>query len=167
MRLAFALGLLAALLVAVLPATAAAITVENRLVFTRPDGTEVAYPSRVRVWCGPWEQDVPVRAIHVQVGVRGEPYWRMSAVVADVNRRRVVELPHSFVFDQPTGALLFAVDGTNELSSAEEEAAGRIVFRRARCGRRLSVRFRVAATLGSEFSDGQPVRVRGTFTALK
>lgn len=165
MRLA--LALLAALLGAALPETAAAITVENRLTFTRPDGTEVAYPSRVRVWCGPWEPDVPVRAIHVQVGVRGEPYWRMSAVVADVNRERVVELPHSFVWDQPTGALLFAVDGTNELSSAEEEAAGRIVFRRARCGRRLSVRFRVTATLGSEFSDGQPLRVRGTFTAFK
>lgn len=161
------LALLAALLGAAIPATAAAVTVENRLVFTRPDGTEVAYPSRVRVWCGPWERDVPVRAIHVQVGVRGKPYWRMSAVVADVNRRRVVELPHSLVFDQPTGALLFAVDGTNELSSAEEEAAGRIVFRRARCGRRLSVRFRVTATLGSEYSDGQPLRVRGTFTAFK
>jgi hypothetical protein len=165
MRLALALALLAALLGAA--PTAAAITVENRLTFTRPDGTEVAYPSRVRVWCGPWERDVPVRAIHVRVGVRGKPYWRISAVVTDVNRERVVQLPHSFVFDQPTGALLFAVDGTNELSSAEEEAAGRIVFRRARCGRRLSVRFRVTGTLGSEFSDGEPLRVRGSFTAFK
>src|SRR4051812_19485534 len=117
------------------PAAAAAITVDDRLVFTRPDGTEVAFPSKVRVWCGPWEPGVPVRAIHVVVGVPGKPSWRLDAVVADVNRRRVVALPHSFVFDKPTGALLFAAEGGNELSSAEEEASGRIVFRKARCGR--------------------------------
>jgi hypothetical protein len=157
----------AALAAAASPAAAETITVDNRLVFTRPDGTEVVYPSKVRVWCGAWEPDVPVRAIHVQVGIRGKPYWRLSAVVADVNRRRVVTLPHDFVFDKPTGAQLFAVDGTNELSSAEEEAAGRIVFRRARCGPRLGIRFRIRATLGSEFFDGAPLRVRGTFAASR
>jgi hypothetical protein len=161
-----AVGVVLALLGPVAPA-ADAITVENGLVFTRPDGTRVDYPSRVRVWCGPWEPDVPVRSLHVQVGVRGGPYWRLSAVVADVTRRPVIRLPHSFVFDRPTGALLFATDGTNELSSAEEEAAGRLVFRRARCGPRMAVRVRVRATLGSEFSDGAPLLVRGTFTAAK
>jgi hypothetical protein len=163
----FALAFVVGLLAAAPAASAAGITVDDRLVFTRPDGTEVAYPGAVRVWCGPWEPDVAVPAIHVQVGARGKPYWRLSAVVADVNRRRVVTLPHEFVFDKPTGALLFAVDGTNELSSAEEEASGRIVFRRARCGRHLRIRFRVRATLGSEFSDGQPLHVRGTFAASR
>ncbi len=161
------LALVAAALAAAQPAASAGITVDDGLVFTRPDGTEVAYPSTVRVWCGPWEPGVPVRAIHVQVGVRGKPYWRLSAVVADVNRRRVVTLPHSFVFDKPTGALLFATDGTNELSSAEEEASGRLVFRKARGGPRLGIRVRVRATLGSEFSDGEELRVRGTFAASR
>ena len=165
MRSALAAVALAA--AAVQPAAAEAITVDNGVRFTRPDGSAVTYPSRVRVWCGPWEPDVAVPAIHVQVGARGTPYWRLSAVVADVNRRRVVRLPHSFVFDKPTGALLFAVDGTNELSSAEEEASGRIVFRKARCGRHLRIRFRVRATLGSEFFDGQPLHVRGTFAASR
>jgi hypothetical protein len=150
------------------PAAADAITVDNRLAFTRPDGSAVTYPSRVRVWCGPWEPDVPVRAIHVQVGVLGKPpYWRLSAVPGDVTRRRVVRLPHFFVWDEPSEALLFAVDGENELSSAEEEASGSITFRRARCGRHLRIRFRVDATLGSEFFEGDELRVRGTFAASK
>jgi hypothetical protein len=149
------------------PAAAEAITVDNRIAFTRPDGSAVTYPSRVRVWCGPWEPDVRVRAIHVQVGVPGKLYWRLSAVPRDVTRRPVVRLPHSFVFDEPTGAQLFAVDGENELSSAEEEATGSITFRKARCGRHLRIRFRIRATLGSEFFDGAPLQVRGTFAAAK
>ena len=52
----------------------------------------------------------------------------VDAVVADVRRHPVVRFPHSFVFDEPTGAELFAVDRENELSSAEEEARGRITF---------------------------------------
>jgi hypothetical protein len=61
--------------------------------------------------------------------------------------------------------LLFATDGQNEVSSAEEEASGRIRFDRARCGRRLAVRFRIRAVLGSELFDGEPVSVRGSFSA--
>jgi hypothetical protein len=154
-------------LLGILAPPAGAITVDNGLVFLRPDGSEIAYPGAVRVWCGPWEADVPVRTLHVRVGTRGRPFWRMSAVLADVRRDPVVRFPHTFVFDRPSDALLFAVDGTNELSSAEEEASGRMTFRRARCGARLRVRFRVDARLGSEFSDGEPVRVRGTFAASK
>ena len=150
------------------PAAAAhaAIDVDDQLTLTRADGDEVEFPARVRVWCGRWEPDVEARALHVRIGRPGKgAFWWLRAVVADVRREPVVRLPHSFVFDRPTGAQLFAVDGTNELSSAEEEASGRIVFRRARCGRRLAVRVRVDATLGSELSDGEPLTVTGSFAA--
>jgi hypothetical protein len=145
----------------------AEMAMENSLVFSRPDGSVVAFPTAVRVWCGRWERDVPVRSLHVEVGSRDdhEPFWSLRAVLADVRRRPVVRLPHSFVWNKPSGADLFAVDGTNELSSAEEEANGRIVFRKARCGRRLDVRFRVRGTLGSEFFDGPKLAVRGRFAA--
>jgi hypothetical protein len=105
-----------------------------------------------------------VRTLHVRAGSPDGPFWHLSAVVADVRRRPVVRFPHSFIFDKPTGALLFAADGTNELSSAEDEASGRITFSRVRCGRRLAVRFRVRAVLGSEIS-GDPLTVRGAFSA--
>ena len=109
---------------------------------------------------------MPVRTLHVRAGVSGGPFWHLRAVVADVRRRPVVRFPHDFIFDKPNGALLFAVDGSNELSSAEEEASGRISFSRVRCGRRMAVRFRVRATLGSEVS-GDPLTVRGSFSASK
>jgi len=149
------------------PAAANAdLKLANTLVFTRPDGSTVVFPDRVRVWCGRWERDVPVRTLHVQVGGRrGGAFWQLQAVVADVRRHPVVELPHTFVWNRPSRAQLFAVDATNELSSSEEEASGRIVFSRVRCGRRLAVRLHMRGVLGSEFFGGAPLSVRGTFSA--
>jgi len=142
----------------------AGVHVRDRLVFTHQDGTRASFPREVRVWCGPWEPDVRVRSIHVLVG-RGPASWLMTAVLADVRRDPVVRFPNDFVFDAPRGALLFVAAGGNEASSAEEEASGTLHFRRARCGAHPRVAFTVDATLGSEFSDGGTVRVRGSFRA--
>jgi hypothetical protein len=148
------------------PAAPAGITVDDRLTFTRPDGSAVAFPSKVRVWCGRWERDVPVRALHVRVGGR-HGRWELRAVVADVRRDPVVDLPHFFVWNEPSEADLFATDRDNELSTAQEEASGRITFRRVRCGRRLAVRFRMDGVLGSEFFEGDEWTVRGSFSARR
>ena len=43
----------------------AALRVSDGLTFTRPDGSRVDPARDVRVWCGPWEPDVPVRTGHV------------------------------------------------------------------------------------------------------
>ncbi len=165
-RLAF--GLLVAVAtssVTAAPAASPELRIADDVVLTRSDGTAIPVKQTVRVWCGPWEDDVRKPSIHVRAGARGA-LWTMSAVVADVRRKPVVRFPHSFVFDKPTGAQLFAADAKNEASSAEEESSGRITFTRARCGRTtLDVRFKVDATLGSEFSDGTPVTIRGTFSA--
>ena len=142
------------------------LRVENRLAFTRPDGSAVAFPPKLRVWCGRWEPDVPPRSQHVLAGGR-HGRWQLRAVVADVRRDPVVELPHSFVFDDPSDAELFATDGDNELSTLEEEASGRIVFDRVRCGRRLAVRFHIDGLLGSEFFEGDEWIVRGSFSARR
>jgi hypothetical protein len=148
------------------PAAPAQIIVDNRLTFTRPDGSAIVFPPRVRVWCGRWEPGVSERALHVRVGGR-RGGWQLRAVVADVRRDPVVDLPHSFVWRDPSEAQLFATDLDNELSTAEEEASGRITFGRARCGRRLVVRVRIDAVLGSEFFEGDEWRVRGSFSARR
>ena len=144
-------------------ATAAPPKVEGALTFTRPDGTRLAFGEQIRIWCGRWEPDVPVRAIHVLAGnQRRGRFWLLSAVLADVKQPATVQLPNSFTSTKPEGALLFAVDrGENELSSAVEEAHGTIVFKRAGCRPKPHVTFNVDATLGSEFFDGDPVRVEG------
>ena len=146
---------------------AAGIRVASTVALTRPDGSELRLAQSLRVWCGPWASDVPRRSLHVRAGARGGPFWQLDAVVADVREHPVVRFPHSFVFDRPTGAQLFAVDGDNEASSAEEEASGRITFTRVRCGRRLAVRFRVDAVLGSELFGGEALTMRGSFRASK
>ena len=148
------------------PAAAADLRVVNELSFTRPDGTAVAFPPKLRVSCGPWDDQVPRRTLHVVVGGR-HGVWRMDALVADVRRDPVVDVPHSFVDTDPSEAMLFAAAGGNELSTAEEEASGRITFTRVRCGRRLAVRFRVDAVLGSEFFEGDEWTVRGSFSARR
>ena len=147
--------------------SAADLRVTSTVAFTRADGSAVGFAQNLRVWCGPWERDVPRRTLHIRAGARAGPRWQLNAVVADVRRRPVVRFPHSFVFDEPTGAQLFAVVGDNEVSSSEEEASGRISFGRVRCGRRLAVRFRVRAVLGSELFGGEALTMRGSFRASK
>jgi hypothetical protein len=166
-RVALLAGLVAAGLLAGASPAAAGMHVRDRLVFTSPDGARAAFAPDVRVWCGRWESDVPVRSIHVWVGDRASAHWELHAVVADVRRHRVVRLPNSFVFDHPRGALLFATDRGNEVNSDTEESTGQIRFGRVRCGRRLRVAFRVRGRLGSELSDGATVAVSGSFLASK
>jgi hypothetical protein len=146
------------------PAASPDLRIANEIVLTRADGTAIPVKQTFRVWCGPWERDVPKPSVHVQAGARGE-LWTMSAVVADVRRRPVVRFPHSFIFDKPTGARLFAGDGRNEASTSTQKSSGRITFSRVRCGKRPDVRFEVAAVIGSELFDGTPVAMRGSFSA--
>ena len=128
------------------------------------DGTAVAVEQTIRVWCGPWASDVRKPSIHVRAGTRSG-LWTMSAVLADVRRRPVVRFPHSFVFDKPTRAQLFAADGRNEASTAEEESSGRITFTRRSLRLAPGHPLRVDGVMGSEFSDGTPIAIRGTFSA--
>jgi hypothetical protein len=148
---------------------AAELRVRDRLTFTQPDGTPVAFGPEIRVWCGPWASDVPVPSIHVQIGTRAGArspvLWELHAVVAHVKRRPVVRLPRSFIWNRPKGALLFATDGRNEVNSDQDDSTGSIRFRRVSCGRRLRIAFRFDGRLGSEFSDGVPLTVRGSFRA--
>ena len=162
------LPVIALLALAAWPNVAAAdLRVASTVALAGADGSAIPIAQNLRVWCGPWARDVPRRTLHIRAGAREGPFWQLDAVVADVRRRPVVLFPHSFVFDRPTGAQLFAVDGDNEASSAEEEASGWISFRRVRCGRRLAVRFRVRAVLGSELFGGEALTMRGSFRASK
>jgi hypothetical protein len=144
---------------------AAGLRVRDLLTWSHPDGTPVAFPPDLRVWCGRWEPEVKVPSIHVRVGSRTAPRWELSAVLADVKRHPVVRLPHSFVFDHPTGAQFFATNGRNEVNSDTEESSGRIRFQRVSCGKRLRIAFTFSGRVGSEFGDGEPLLVRGSFSA--
>ena len=149
----------------------------NTTHFTREDGSVARFPSLVRAWCGPFDEDnADTDAIHLLAGARptgaasAEPFWIVSGVRADVERDRSTSLPNDFVYSKPRGASFFALDDAqhqhNELSSASDRAAGVIRIRLSGCkrGDDVEVTFDDVA-LGSEFGDGTSVSVNGTVMA--
>jgi hypothetical protein len=147
------------LLLALATPAAAGLRVRDNL-----DWKGAGFPGKITLRCGPWSAEANEQSIHVRVGTRSR-HWELSAVLADINERPTVRFPHSFVFDEPEGAQLFAATPLHEVSSAEEEARGRITFTKARCGERMRLAFSIDAKLGSEYSDGRALRVKGTFRA--
>lgn len=140
----------------------------NALVFERADGSRIQFAGEPRVWCGAWEPgNVPDRAVHVLAGDfrNGGPVWQLQAVVDDAQPGRPLTFPNSFVWDQPRGAAIFVLDEPNELSTQTGDSDGSITFSELDCGSGGEVRFTIDATIGSEFGDGPPVRVTGSFAA--
>jgi hypothetical protein len=141
---------------------------ENELVFTRANGSAVTFPAGAKsvAWCGPWdaELDLEMPTLHIFFGTpQPAAYWSLSAVRADVRIGQPLAFPNSFVFNQPRNASLFVLDPPNEVSSAEGGSSGSITFEELNCALGGQVRFTIDAMLGSEFSDGAPIRVQGSF----
>ena len=135
---------------------------EAGLVFKRADGSAIRFAGTPRVWCGPWETDVARPSVHVAVG-SVKHRWHLSAVRRDLTIGRRIRFPNDFVWNRPRGALLFVADGANEASTAEEESSGSMEFSRLTCRRGGVVAFSIQGSLGSEYSDGESVRVSGTY----
>jgi hypothetical protein len=140
---------------------------------TRADGATADFPTSVRAWCGPFDEDnADTEAVHVMVGERTlqSRFWQLDAVRADVERDAVTMLPNSFVFTEPRGATLFAYDTTprrNELSSAEEESSGAIRVELTGCepGETVRVTFD-GVVLSSELHDLGSLSFEGEVVAV-
>ena len=141
--------------------------------FTRTDGSILTFPQTVRAWCGPYDdENRNTEAVHVLAGElpRGESpaaFFMVRAVRADVHA--VTTLPNDFVYTEPEGADLFALDAerrNNELSSATEESKGAIQVELDGCdpGDNVRVTFE-DVVLGSEYHDLPTVSVEGSVVA--
>jgi hypothetical protein len=137
----------------------------NELVFTRPDGSQIAFGGSVAITCEPATASLPP-VLRVRGGQRTpggrRPFWILEVARADLNHKHTFRFPRDDVAGYP---ILFALDADrhNELSSSDEEARGRLVFSKATCDD--GVRFRLEAHLGSEFLDQPGIDVRGRFTS--
>jgi hypothetical protein len=145
--------------------------VDNQLVFSGADGRAIQFPqeSQLRVWCGPFDGDTaPAPALHIaQAGPREEdPAWMLDAVLADVKPGLPLTFPNSFPFNSPQGARLFAHDGNNEASTAEEGSSGSLTFHQVSCDVGGTVELTLDAVLGSEVGDGAPITAKGTFRGV-
>jgi hypothetical protein len=161
MRRASVIGLVCALTAATGLAAGA-----SSLNFRRAGGSAIVFTGKLYAWCGPWEPDVKVPAVHVLlVPPAHGSYWLLSGVLRDVRRQARVRFPVGFTWNRPKGAELFVYDRPtkNEASSETEEANGAITFSKVSCVRGRGVEIRASGVLGSEFSDGKPIRVNGTF----
>jgi hypothetical protein len=126
------------------------------LVFRRPDGSAITLPKTVRTWC---DGD----GLHaVGFGTIRQSHWQLG--IARKNVRSGLVLPYSW--KRPNGIELFVFDGKtkNEASEGAEGSHGRVALRHASCGRGARVVVDVSGVLASEFFDGTPVRVSGTFS---
>lgn len=153
------------------PTSPASETVENNLVFERPDGGIVQFTGDVLVWCGPWEgEEVPAQALHILVGSlsrgdRSAGFWWLRAVVEDVAGGTARSFPNSFVWNEPKDVEVFIVDPPNELTTSLDGSSGAITFSEVQCTEGGTVEFEIDAVIASEFADGPSVHVSGTFRA--
>jgi hypothetical protein len=104
-----------------------------------------------------------VRHLHAAVfGTLRQSRWEFG--IARTKVRSGAVLPYSWM--RPNGVALFVFDEKtrNEASEGAEGSRGRVELRRASCARGAQVVITVSGVLASEFSDGKPVRISGTFS---
>lgn len=143
---------------------------ENTLVFTRADQSKMTFVngSQLVAWCGPWETGlIPTPAVHIRFSGPSarDPGWTLTAVVADVKIGTPLTFPNDFIFDNPKKADLFILDYPNELSTTRPQSSGSVTFQQLNCTTGGRVEFSIAATVGSEFSNGPSVSVAGKVNA--
>lgn len=141
-------------------------SVENNLVFERTDGSRIGFKPEVLIWCGAWEEgDVPVAAFHIRGWGDGGRYWSLRAVLDDIEPGERIDFPNFYIWDEPAGVDIFIFDEPNELSTAQPESHGWIMFEKIECGAVGAVQFSIDAVLGSEYHDGDSLKVHGSLSA--
>jgi len=133
------------------PATAA-----DSPLFRRANGSAIVFPGTVRAWCGGNSLNVLNLARRVR-----QSRWQLEVARTHVHARRVVR----FSWRRANGIRIFVYDAKthNEASEGAEGSHGVVTLRRATCRRGGTLEVRVSGTIASEFSDGKPVRVSGTY----
>jgi hypothetical protein len=148
MRPLLALGLLLAFAV---PAAAAS----DRPLFRRADGSAIVFPRAVRAWCGRKNLNV------LTVGRIRQSRWQLEVARKRVRPGRVIR----FSWRNGNGIHVFVLDAKthNEASEGAEGSHGVVTLRRATCRRGGVVEIGLSGTIASEFADGKPVRMSGTY----
>ena len=145
-----------ALLLALLVAAAGSAAASDSPLFRRADSSAIVFPGGVRAWCD---------AKSLNVFSLG-PTLRSSRWELEVGRKSV--RPGGvirFSWRGANGISIFVYDAKthNEASVGAEGSRGVVTLRRATCRRGGSLEIGLSGTIASEFSDGKPIRVSGTY----
>ena len=124
-------------------------------LFRRADGSAIVFPPGVRAWCDRTSLNV------VSLGGIRQSRWQLAVARRSVHAGRVVR----FSWRNSHGIGVFVHDSKthNEASQGTEGSRGVVTLRRATCRSGGSLEIRLSGTIASEFSDGKPVRVSGTY----
>lgn len=87
--------------------------------------------------------------------------WQLEVVRTSVHTGRVVRF--SWRRENGIGIFVFDAKTHNEASQGAEGSRGVVTLRRATCLRGGSLEIALSGTIASEFFDGKPVRVSGTY----
>ena len=125
-------------------------------LFRRADGSAIVFPGTVRAWCGTKRLNVFSLAARLR-----QSRWQLQIARRHVHPGRVVR----FSWRRENGIGIFVYDAKthNEASQGAEGSHGKVVLGRATCRRGGTVEIGLSGTIASEFSDGKPVRVSGTY----
>ena len=142
--------------VALLLALAGSAAASGGPLFRRADGSTIVFQRSARAWCDGRNLNVLTLARSVR-----ESRWQLEIARTRVRHGRVVR----FSWRHPNGIGIFVFDGKtrNEASQGAEGSHGVITLVRATCRRGGRVEIGLSGTIASEFSDGRPVRVTGTY----
>lgn len=146
---------LTALAVVLLAVSSAVAGAGTGLVFRRADGSALAFTGDARSWCD-------ADGLHVlRFGGIHRSHWQLG-----IERNRVLSgRTLRFTWRNANGVEIFVLDAKtrNEASEGAEGSHGRVVLRRATCVRGGRLEIAVSGVIASEFGDGKPIRVSGTF----
>ena len=146
----------ALLCVALLLVLAGSAAASDSPLFRRANGGAIVFPGTVRAWCDAKRLNVFSLTRRVR-----QSRWQLQIARKQVHPGRVVR----FSWRHANGIGIFVYDAKtrNEASEGAEGSHGTVTVRRASCRLGHVVEIALAGTIASEFSDGKPVRVSGTY----
>jgi hypothetical protein len=124
--------------------------------FRRTNGSAIVFPGEVRAWCDGKRLNVFSLARTVR-----QSRWQLEIARKQVHPGRVIR----FSWRRANGIGIFVFDAKahNEASEGAEGSHGMVTLRRATCLRGHVVEIGLSGTIASEFSDGKPIRMSGTY----
>jgi hypothetical protein len=142
--------------VVLLLALAGSAAAADSPLFRRADGSAIVFPGAVRAWCDSKRLNVFSLARTVR-----QSRWQLQIARKRVRTGRVIR----FSWQRANGIGAFVFDGKtrNEASQGAEGSQGVVTLRRATCRHGGALAIGLSGTIASEFSDGKPVRVSGTY----
>jgi hypothetical protein len=124
-------------------------------LFQRANGTPIILPGTVRAWCD-------ARSLEVaSLGRLVQSRWQLEVGRKSLQQGHII----SFSWRRANGIGIFVYDAKthNEASEGAEGSRGTVTLRRATCQRGGALEIGVSGTIASEFFDGKPIRVSGTY----